>query len=542
MNAIALQSRALVFALVFALCSAASNKCPAWGDTLQPVVDEIRFEACLPDQNDWGYPLPLAAHWNTGELKDGFSPKYQMEMVKKGHFLLPWFQLPDPYSTPLDSDYYEAAIKWAAKEGLPISFLSTQCERYLTDSPEYFSLPTDRNPNVVNWKLSIEKKVSPFGPVGPWEDLGRKWGSTQTLRKIQRLYPAPPLVLFISNNEHAKLTWNDSEDSSRYLKEFGPGKDNDFKRKVVGDGWIERYRALQKGIVEGLDVRAWKQSSRFIGYDAFGPSAFGRSGGWIKYSLYIPGRLEPWLLAWDGGSAPYYVNWDVTTDYTVQSPQIESMNWVFMLREARRLNQEFWFEISAWDGHQEGKHIDLGKYFADRGQVYDPKRYQGMVQFGMWLLRPRVVREFRLYNDTLAKSEPYFLSIVNSVDRVHTNPILRRFWRKGQLVANPNGSHPYESAIPEEYKKAIRWFLLDANVNPKGFRFLSTEVPVFSLALVLGEAPEREWLVYTHSPLKNMDKVEISLPDYGSVQLDVTPAGCFCHVIEKDKSMEKLPE
>ncbi|MGA2227572.1 MAG: hypothetical protein ABSH41_24315, partial [Syntrophobacteraceae bacterium] len=286
----------------------------------------------------------------------------------------------------------------------------------------------------------------------------------------------------------------------------------------------------------------WKQSSRFIGYDAFGPGAFGRSGGWIKYSLYIPGRFEPWPLAWDGGSAPYYVDWDVTADYTVQSPQIESMNWVFMLKEAKRLNPEFRFEISAWDGHEEGKHIDMGKYFADRGQVYDPKRYQGMVQFGMWLLRPRVVREFRLYNDTLTKSESYFLSIVNSVDRVHTNPILRKFWRKGQLVANPSGSHPYESAIPEEYKKAVRWFLLDANVNPKSFRYLSTEVPVFSLALVLGEAPEREWLVYTHSPLKKMDKVEISLPGYGPVQLDVTPAGCFYHVIEKDKSLGKLPE
>ncbi|MGA2227687.1 MAG: hypothetical protein ABSH41_24900, partial [Syntrophobacteraceae bacterium] len=251
MNAISLLGRALVFVLVLVLCSATSSECRAQADTLRPVSDEIRFEACLPNQNDLGYPLPLAAHWNSGQLKGGFNPKYQMEMIKKGHFLLPWFQLPDPYSTPLDSDYYEGPIRWAAKEGLPISFLSTQWERYLTDASEYFSLPTDRNPNVVNWKGSIEKKVSPFGPIGPWEDLGRKWGSTQTLRKIQRLYPAPPLVLFISNNEHARLTWNDAEDSSRYLKEFDPGKDTDFKRKVVGDGWIERYRALQKGIVEG---------------------------------------------------------------------------------------------------------------------------------------------------------------------------------------------------------------------------------------------------------------------------------------------------
>jgi|SRR5208283_1321385 len=510
-------------------------------DKFGQVAEEIRREATLPNESDVGRPLPLAAHWNTGELKDGFSPKYQMEMIRKGHFLLPWFQLPDAYSKSADEDYYEGPIKWAAKEGLPISFLSTQWERYLTDSPQWFSLPPDKNPNVVSRSGSIEKKVSPFGPIGPWNEVGRKWGSTPTLRKIQSWYPAPPLVLFISNNEHAKLTWSDVEDSFRYLKEFGSNKDDDFKRKVVGDGWIERYRELQKGIIEGLDAGVWKENSRFIGYEAFGSGAFGRSRGWIKYSLYIPGRFEPWPLAWDGASVSYYVNnWDASTDFTLMSPQFQSMNWVFMLEEARRLNPEFRFEISTWDGHEEGKSDDKRKYYIDRGQVYGPERYEGTVQFGMWLLRPRVVREFRMYTDTLAKAEPYFLSIVYSVDRVHTNPILRRFWRKGQLVANPNGSHPYQSAIPEEYRKAVRWYLLDADVNPKSFWGLNTEVAVFSLTLVLGVAPEREWLVYAHSPLKKMDKVEINLHGYGPVLLDVTPAGCFYHVIEKNKTLEKV--
>jgi hypothetical protein len=510
-------------------------------DKLLPVPEEIRHETLLPNEGELGRPLPLAANWNSGEAKDGFSPVYQMEMIKRGHFLLPWFQLAGPDDKQVDNDYYEGPIKWAAEEGLPITFLSTQWEHYLTDSPEYFSLPPDRNPNVVDKNGSIERKLSPFGPLGLWKEVGQKWGSTATLRKIQTRYPSPPLVLFISNNEHTLLRWGDVEESSRYVQKFGPGKDGELKRKVVGDGWIERYRALQKGIIEGLDAKSWKENSKFIGYDAFGASCFGRWGGWIVYSLYTPGRFEPWPLAWDGASPSYYVNnWDGSTDYTVWSPQIQAMNWVFMLEETKRLNPEFRFEISIWDGHEPSQDNDKRKFYERLGQTYSPERYQGMVQFGMWLLRPRVAREFRGWTETLANCAPYFLSIVNSVDRVHTNPVLRRFWRKGELVANPNGLHPYQDNIPDEFKKVVRWYLLDADANPKRPWSLQTTLPVFSLALVLGDAPNREWLIYAHSPLKNMDKVNIDLPGYGSVVADVTPSGCFYHVTEKERSAKKL--
>ncbi len=510
-------------------------------DTCRQAAEEIRREATLLNASDAGHPLPLAAHWNTGETPAGFTPAYQLGMIEKGHHLLPWFSFPVP-GEKSNYEYYVNSIRKAAALGLPISFVGTQWESLLSTRAEFSKLPLDKNPNVIDLNGKVLPSVSPFGPIELWSEAGNKWTSTLLMRKLQEIYPDPPLVLFVSNNEHGKLRWQDAEGCLRYLARYGKGKDDSFKRKVIGDGFIERYRALQEGMREGLSAKRWKEKAVFVGYDAFGGSAFARWDGWIKYSLYVPGRIEPWPLAWDGASVPYYVNnWDGSTDYTVWSPQIQSMNWVFMLDEAKRLNPEFRFEISTWDGHEPSQDNDKRKYYAQLGQTYSPERYAGMVQFGMWLLRPRVVREYRSWTDTLAKAEPYFLSIVNSVDRVYANPILRRFWRKGQLVANPNGSHPYESAIPEEYKKAVRWFLLDADVNPKSSWSLNTEIAVFSLALVLGEAPEREWLVYAHSPLKKMDKVAISLQGYGPIVVDVTPAGCFYHVVEKNKSVEKLP-
>ena len=98
---------------------------------------------------------------------------------------------------------------------------------------------------------------------------------------------------------------------------------------------------------------------------------------------------------WDGGSPSYYTDdWNDRTDFTVHSPQIEFMNADFMLREAQRLNPAYWFELSIWDGYdtvpgharQRPTKRDI---YHKLGQVYDPERYGGWVQFGMWLLRPR---------------------------------------------------------------------------------------------------------------------------------------------------------
>jgi hypothetical protein len=520
---------------------APGHECQAQGDTLRPVLDEIRFEACLPNQNDIGHPLPLAAHWNSGERKDGFGPKYQMEMIKKGHFLLPWFQMPYPPEKPLDDDYYEGPMKWAAKVGLPISFLGTQWERLLSATPEFSKLPLDKNPNVIDLNGKLLPAVCPFGPLEPWREAGRKWTSTPVMKKLQEIYPNPPLVLFVSNNEHGKLEWKDAEGSLRYLARYGKGKDDSFKRKVIGDGWIERYRALQEGMREKLNSKSWKDKAIFIGYDAFGGPAFARWGGWIKYSLYTPGRIEPWPLAWDGASVPFYVhNWDASTDFTVWSPQVESMNWVFMQKEAQRMNPDFWFEISTWDGHEQAKDNDKRKYYAKLGQAYNPERYAGMVQFGMWLLRPRVVREFRGTIETVAEEGPYFLAIVDAVDAVHNNPVLRKFWRRGQLIANTAHPHPYQEDVPAEYKNAERWFLLDTNLDPPRPWSLGTEPPVFAVGFGLGESPNREWLLYAYSPLRPREKAEVLLPGYGPVVVSALPSGAYYHVIEKTKQVSRI--
>lgn len=519
-----------------------------WSTTTgaESVAAQIRYEATLPNSSPVGRPLPLAASWNTGVRPNTFDPNYQLDMIEQGHFMLPWFQLdmPKGWTTIKDSRaYYQKALTRCAQLGLPVSFLSTQWERPLSEDPRYLKLPRALNPNVVKADGSIEPMVSPFGPVQPWSDVGKEWTSTGIVKRLQLWYPNPPLVLFVSNNEHPKLRkWQDAHLDARYstLNESNAGAE--ATRKLIGQGWIDRYRALQAGMRSGLNNTAWRKNSIFVGFSAFHGLVFGRWKGWTDYTLAVTNRIAPWPLAWDGASPAFYVHdWDASTDYTVFSPLIGAMNWVFMLEEAYRLNPNFWFELSVWDGHQPKREkTDKRAYYAKRGQTYNPDRYAGMIKFGMWLLRPRVIREFRNPDQTRAKVEPYFLEVVQAVDEVHRNSVLKEFWRVGKLLPNRKWKHPYQENIPAEYKGKDRWFLLDTNMDPKRPWTLSTEIPVFTFSLEKGVSPTREWLIVVHAPLGNQSNVEVTIPEYGTVKVNASPKGSYYHLYEVDGKLERV--
>lgn len=532
-----------------------------WGqaeaDVPAPVPTAIRLEAARANDDPLGRPLPLACSWNCGHFRAdymaGWRPENQLRLIQQGHYLLPWFSHPvgevpdDPEDFQIR--YYKDAIAKARELNLPLTFIASQWESGLSRAP-YLELPADKNPNLVTVDEEIKSKVSAFGPVGPWRQIGATFTDNPWMKQIQEWYPDPPLVIFLSNNEHAKLRWHEVENSKRYVEAHGNDRDDNFKRRVLADGWIERYRALQDGMRDALQQDAWRRHAIFLGYGVGELAHFGRWGGWIQHSLYSPGRLEPLSLAWDGGSPSYYTHdWNPSTDYKVWSPQIQFMNNVLVMRETHRLNPRFFYEFSVWDGYhtdakREERYPSVRGVYRRAGQTYNPTRYRGFVQFGMWLIRPRAVRDFRGWTEPwhdLAGERgqiqregggPYFMAIVEAVDRVHTNPVLREWWRRGELVPNRAHPHPYQASIPEEYRDADRWFLLDTSVDPERPWTLETELPVFSLALTRGQAPNREWLVYAHSPLENHQDVKVTLPGYRDVTISATVGGSFLLVDE----------
>jgi hypothetical protein len=144
------------------------------------------------------------------------------------------------------------------------------------------------------------------------------------------------------------------------------------------------------------------------------------------------------------------------------------------------------------------------------------------------------------YEITTTATDPWTFALANDIDHIYQNDTLKFFWRKGTLVPNRAHQHPYQTAIPEEYKKEDRWFLLDTNLDPPRPWKLDTEIPVYSIAFVDGTKGNRRWLVYAHSPLQDRNNVEITIPDYGKITVDVPVAGAFYTVDEKSKAIQMV--
>jgi hypothetical protein len=518
---------------------------------------EIREEAALPPDGPSGRPLPLVSHWNTGSQGRGWTPQYQAELLDRGCHILPWFAWPRGESLDPEKnakrfhEYYDTLIAYCRDLGLPVCFCGTQWEAMLLDK-KYRELPAPRCPAVIGVDGKVIRKLSPFGPIEPWRDPAKVYVDTTAMKELQRMYPEPPLALFISNNEAPDLRWHQVEQSERYLDKYGKGRPDSFKRQVVAEGWMKRYPVMFKAMREALVSEAWKKNVRFVGYEAFGPSHFGRWSGWKEYSLITDKWTSPDWYIWDGGSPSYYThNWNDNRDHWVWSTQVQSMNWIFQLDEAWKANPDFWWEISLWDGNASDwtpqtdctpEMIKKSKacQYARDGQTYTPERYLGWVQFGMWLLRPRVVREFRGSTTPLEPWRPFFKQLLFAVDRIYADATLKEFWRYGRLVPNRAHKHPYQQDIPEKYRDVDRWFLLDTNLDPPRPWELKTNIPVFSLALEQGGEGTRRWLVYAHSPLDDRKNVIVTVPGFGDVTIDAPRAGTFYLVEERGKKITPI--
>ena len=517
-------------------------------DILLPVADEIRVEALRAPISDIGHPLPLAASWSDGGPNIGFSQDWQMEMIAKGHYLLPWFGFgPEPdmstWSPEKIQDYREsskknftqrcaAPLREAARLHLPIGFLTGEWEGQLLWNKKYFDLPADQNPNVVTEDGKIQGPVSPFGPVAPWREVGVSFGKTPILHLLQQWYPDPPLVLFVHNNEGPRCNFNvhTAEKDRRYLQQYGKGTSDEVKSIHIAQGWEERYRALKESFVDQFRSADWKSNTLFVGYNTWGRPTGNR------------GRIS--LAGWDGGSPSYYVinvGDGNDFDFTFGSPQINWMGGPEILSEIYRAKPRFWFDLSIWDGNEPVGPVEAKRDYAKFGQTFPPERYGGFVQFGLWLLRPRVAREYRDWTETRARVESYFIQLIEAVDRVHTNPVLRAFWRKGELVPNKARARMSEKLPGSISGEADYFFLLDTDLDPPRPWEHGTALPVFSLALVKGQKPQREWLVYAHAPLGARRHVGVTLPDFGKVTLDVvTQSGSFYLLSEKTRQLTTI--
>ncbi len=503
----------------------------------------VRAEALKPNKGPKGRPLPLVAHWHRRSLPLNL----QLEMLEAGHYVLPWLPFDRQHGAHSDPAY-AADVRRLRAWRLPFALITGgQWEASFYSDSEYLEAAAEQTGCGVSTETGRKiQAVSPVSPIKPWSALGHSWTHNEVVKTMVDLYPDVPLVLFVSNNEANDIRWTTIQQDKYFVDRYGLEKDDEFKRQVVGDGFIVRYRALIEGMRAGLTHDTWRKNSRFVAYNALGPDHFGRpmgsKPGWLAYATTTRNRIAWQPFAWEGAIAESYDNqWEPEKlNWRVWSCQVEMMNGVLLLEEAYKANPEFWHELIFWDGDltDKGNDSKSKKHMYDKcGVPYTPDLYVGWVKHNLWVLTPRVAREWRGSIDDKDRWWPRFEKIVDAVDEIHNEPILSRFWRHGELVVNRNRKHPFDDQIPLKWQAVDRWYNLDTSHDPPGPWTLDTELPVMAVARVLGAKPSREWLVYAQATKENMEDVRIQIPGCGEIRTNPRLSGSYYHVTEADNAV-----
>jgi hypothetical protein len=436
-------------------------------------------------------------------------------------------------------DYAEEAVREAAKKRLPLCLTSTQWEVVLYRDKKYRGLPADENPCYVDTEGKVRKAVSPFGPTEHWRRVGTEWTDTEQMKALRDWYPDPPYVIMLSNNEAKALGWKSAEKSRRFLRRHGEGKSENFRRRVFGEGYIERYNAMFDGMRTG--AAEWGDKLRFVGYAYDGRADL----------VTLRRRFTP--FSWDGTSLRNYMaSYDGDkTDYTGHSPQVAAMNQIILKEWYQTVKPDCWWEVSTWWDDRWNK-----KAGEEAGRI-TPERYGGMVTWAMWLGKVRVLRHFTGWTTLRENDWDKYSQVVEAVDSVHENPVLREFWREGRPVRNPETEinihadikDPRGDVPREKFQPMVgHYYGLSTSLDPEKPEEEAPEFGrnskfwVWAQAQVIGQKPERRWLVFAHAPREDKEDVRITIPGHGEITMDVPQGGAYAVVREKDGVVEKLNE
>lgn len=572
--------------LVMGLCMALSSSVLAEEATSDSAAEDIARWATIKEADGpEGRPLPLTASWVPGGM---FGMKSLVQMIRDGHHVLPTIRdpkfgavyhyllqnnegPPTPDSHHLGSlARLEPEFQYLREHDLPFAMMGNNWAAGVTGlekqyqreankhnrrefSPEESArLMVEKDGDIVSgsWKLA-----SPFAPDDAWARFGRWWGGNPAIQWIQDVYPDPPMVVWLNNNEGGEMRLKHLNRSVRFRREYGDEDlSKDEKQQILHAAYDRKYEVLFDTVRDALIEPAWKKNSRFVAYNAWPRSVKGRTeernhrSEWKRY---------------DGAMPEFYLNdWQIgrgKTDYNYWSPQTEGLRIQSSQDVIFGLAPDYYFASIAWEGGPPAKRrsaincLATGMYGSGAVQRWDFARYEGMVQFGLWAMRPRVMREFRY---PVSKHDAYdkgaFMAVVDAVDRVWENEILAEFWRFGELVKSEK-FRPPNKKVAEQLRFYSRVdSLLPVDVNPprdewpriwhfKAHKRPPVRLRVLALALKLGEKPNRRWLIYAHAPLGAVEGPKVTLPDYGEVALKhVARSGSFFLFNEADGSLETV--
>jgi hypothetical protein len=534
------------------------------------------------------WPLPVTGSWNT----EAHTPLHYAQMIRDGHH--PIMTFVDPVSRAMYveypanekwragaedeaakalAEYFRPGLEFARERKLPIVIRGWNWADQVMKFQELRAKISGKEipgAQIVNAIVDGKKQklTDPFGPIEPWREWGAFWMGNKLIREMQAIYPDPPMVIFLDNNESGEITgangqiaaelWKDGVAKfdrfvAKYGKKYGEGSHNrEFQADAVRKGYAERYAAMFDAGKEAFTAPAWKKNARFVAYNTLAGAAYLGNGkvpnigfgfdakdGWTKWLQFDGSMPELYDNDWQPGKR----------DDIPWSMQSEAGNMAAILPWAFGVRPNLIWSTIFWDGGFISQ-VDRGirgtsktYWYATSGFRWDFARYEGWVQFCLWTIRPAIAFEFREPGPLTPVGAGTWMALNHSVNRPWTNQVLRAFWEQGRLVPNtaeppwfnefPEGAPDWIRALPRCYQLTC-----DAN-NPRAEWGPYTRLRVFAMALVLGDAPARRWLVYAHAPNGGVSDTSVALPGFGNVRLPAVPrSGSFFTVDEKGGAVE----
>ena len=337
-------NRVAMCCLIFAASARVQAAEPRSVSSPTPPVASAPDETPSP-QAVWltGHSPPLVANWNRRDA-GGWGPTYQLRALRAGVPIMPTLGVPWPWHAKRIGKPARALLNYAKANDLPLCLLSPQPEGVMMKRKEFRQLPREKSPN--EWRIGDDgnldstPRLSPVGAVSAWGKAGEWWVDNAWFRAAQQVYPNPPWVYWLSNNEAALLRPKLREEDLGFVGRYGPGTATAEAASIFGKHWIEKYKTMFDAIRAGLPQ--WGDELHFVGY------------GMANYRL---GKFDPvygygWQAQiWDGSSPPFYMNhWQRERDFQLDSIQSIHSAWV-PLTEWQSQQRGHWFrEVSIWHG------------------------------------------------------------------------------------------------------------------------------------------------------------------------------------------------
>ena len=512
----------------------------------RPNYTALKHEIKLPNYGPVGRPLPLWGTWASDGVK---SYSVQVNFLQNGEYLLPYIKM-YPWNAKhlADPSEHQGLIRYCRDIGLPLT-LSTDniLGEFVQNTELHTNDPaTDPRTLLVNdsW-LDIWDSNMPDLSVA--RQVGERFISNDLMfADLVADFPAPSKnqIILLSNNEAVQHHWyftikDENGDLGRGYKRFVAKHGTAYDRDDVEDG--EQLCRLLTGeldtvistVLNGMRSQmppAYQSATRLIGYGYDILPDYGRWPGWNQYNYLSPELWTPGLKAsvgglWEGRSTSYGYQNSGQFDYQVWSTNTCTNNAGALYADKDANYPDIWEEMGCWYGNQ----IKIDQY-ASAGETFTPERYFGNIRYQMWITVARVVRDYFDAHVDIGTIEQW--SVKHLVRQVHESEVLTRFWRKGVLVKNTTVPHPFRSLLRSYVPDEDRWHNLPASTDPQDWSDLYARVPFWSIARVLGTAPDREWLIITHAPSGDVSGVTVTIPGYQDVVLNGSVGGEYWHLVE----------